>query len=322
MKKLLPKAAGFALALFVAGACYAEAPEKPWYVQGGAGWFGIEKDQSYLGQQDYQLRAGWRFDTRWSIEAGVGVLPLVRKRNYDQPTPHYQMTGDTSGVALFGDLLYHVNEPAAEQRWDPFVAVGGGAHLYGKNIQTDSRNAWIVDIGMGTFYYFGDDLDWYLRPDYRLMITGDEGALNQLGLISVGYRWGGAKEVKTLAEENRAAPVLATVYFAFDSAKLSPTAEETLKKNAEWLNANPNERIVIEGHCDERGTIQYNLALGQRRADSVFNYLRTLGVSPDRLRTISYGEEYPADPGHNEAAWAKNRRAEFKFDGQRAVPAQ
>ncbi len=102
-----------------------------------------------------------------------------------------------------------------------------------------------------------------------------------------------------------------TVYFAYDSSQLDPTAMETLKRNAEIIKQMPNSVIQIEGHCDERGTQQYNLALGERRALAVRDYLIRLGISGDRLVTISYGEEDPADPGHSESAWAKNRRAEF-----------
>ena len=82
-----------------------------------------------------------------------------------------------------------------------------------------------------------------------------------------------------------------------------------LKENAELLKKYPKVKIQIEGHCDERGTNEYNLALGERRANSTKNYLVSLGISPDRISTISYGEEKPLDPGHNEEAWAKNRRA-------------
>ncbi len=102
-----------------------------------------------------------------------------------------------------------------------------------------------------------------------------------------------------------------TVYFAYDSSELNPTSLATLKQNAEIIKQMPNALVQIEGHCDERGTQEYNLALGERRALAVRDYLIRLGVSGDRLVTISYGEEDPADPGQNEAAWAKNRRAEF-----------
>jgi len=104
---------------------------------------------------------------------------------------------------------------------------------------------------------------------------------------------------------------LSTIYFAFDDYSLSEQAEKKLIENAAWLINNPNKTIIIEGHCDERGTEEYNIALGERRANSAKKYLINLGVNPDQLSTISYGEERPADSGHDEDAWAKNRRAEF-----------
>jgi peptidoglycan-associated lipoprotein len=99
------------------------------------------------------------------------------------------------------------------------------------------------------------------------------------------------------------------VFFDYDSSVLSPTATQTLDKQAAWLKRYPNVIVTIEGHTDERGTREYNLALGDRRANTVKNYLVALQVPSDRLLTISYGEERPVDPGHDEAAWAKNRRA-------------
>lgn len=103
------------------------------------------------------------------------------------------------------------------------------------------------------------------------------------------------------------------IYFDFDKSDLRPEAQAILKKKAEWLKKHPEFFLKIEGHCDERGTNEYNLALGYRRAQAAKNFLVSLGVSPDRIRTISYGEERPADPRHNEEAWAKNRRDEFKL---------
>lgn len=99
------------------------------------------------------------------------------------------------------------------------------------------------------------------------------------------------------------------VFFGTDRHDLSAEAQETLRKQAEWLAANPNTSAVIEGHADERGTREYNLALGDRRANAVRNYLMALGIDQERILTISYGEERPADPGHDESAWAQNRRA-------------
>ncbi|HOK08352.1 MAG TPA: peptidoglycan-associated lipoprotein Pal [Candidatus Hydrogenedens sp.] len=104
---------------------------------------------------------------------------------------------------------------------------------------------------------------------------------------------------------------LETVYFDFDSSALRPDAIATLQKNAEKIKQVPNVIIQLAGHCDERGTQEYNLALGERRALAVRDYLIKLGIPASRLVTISYGEEYPADPGHDESAWAKNRRVEF-----------
>jgi peptidoglycan-associated lipoprotein len=101
------------------------------------------------------------------------------------------------------------------------------------------------------------------------------------------------------------------IHFEFDSSKLTWEAQEILKRKADWLLSHPRTEVIIEGHCDERGTNAYNLALGERRAESVKQYLVELGIRPNRLSTISFGEEKPLDPGHNEEAWAKNRRAHF-----------
>lgn len=114
--------------------------------------------------------------------------------------------------------------------------------------------------------------------------------------------------------ESTATPVgspLKEVFFDFDRYDLRPDARDTLKTNSEWLRANPTVRVEIEGHADERGTTDYNLALGAKRAQSVKDYLVTLGTAADRLSTISYGEEAPVCREHNEECWQKNRRARF-----------
>lgn len=104
---------------------------------------------------------------------------------------------------------------------------------------------------------------------------------------------------------------LKDINFNFDSADLSQTARGILKDNADWLKGNPAVRVQIEGHCDERGAADYNMALGAKRAQAAMDYLVTLGVAANRLSTISYGEEIPVCKEHNEACWAKNRRARF-----------
>lgn len=102
------------------------------------------------------------------------------------------------------------------------------------------------------------------------------------------------------------------VYFAYDQSALSEQARAALSNNAVILQTSPDLKVSIEGHCDDRGSDEYNLALGERRARAVRNFLVSLGVAPERMETISYGEEMPVDSNSNEMAWAKNRRAEFK----------
>lgn len=103
-------------------------------------------------------------------------------------------------------------------------------------------------------------------------------------------------------------------YFDFDKYNIRPDAQRALEHNAQLLKQNPDVDIVIEGHCDERGTVEYNLALGERRAQSVKSYLVKLGIDGDRMETVSFGKERPIDPGHNEEAWQKNRRADFRIE--------
>jgi peptidoglycan-associated lipoprotein len=114
----------------------------------------------------------------------------------------------------------------------------------------------------------------------------------------------------SLDDLNRNSP-LKPVFFELDSSELNPAAQKALDENAALLKRYPTWSITIEGHCDERGTAEYNLALGERRAAAARAYLVSLGVPSDRLRTVSYGKEFPFDPGHDEAAFAKNRRAHF-----------
>ncbi|OGP97582.1 MAG: peptidoglycan-associated lipoprotein [Deltaproteobacteria bacterium RBG_19FT_COMBO_46_9] len=103
------------------------------------------------------------------------------------------------------------------------------------------------------------------------------------------------------------------IFFDYDKAELKPEARDILTRKAAFLQANSDYNIRIEGHCDERGTNEYNLALGERRATAASKFISALGVSQNRISTVSYGEERPVDAGHNEDAWSKNRRDEFKL---------
>ena len=114
----------------------------------------------------------------------------------------------------------------------------------------------------------------------------------------------------SLDDLNRNSP-LKPVFYELDSSDVSPTGQKVLDENATLLKRYPAWAITIEGHCDERGTAEYNLALGERRAVAARAYLVAQGISADRLRIVSYGKEFPFDPGHDESAFAKNRRAHF-----------
>jgi len=105
---------------------------------------------------------------------------------------------------------------------------------------------------------------------------------------------------------------LESIYFDFDKYVIKPEFRDALKRNAEWLRENPNAKVVVEGNCDERGTNEYNMALGQRRADAAAKYLMDLGIAKDRVSTVSFGEEKPICTESNEACWSKNRRDDFR----------
>ena len=115
---------------------------------------------------------------------------------------------------------------------------------------------------------------------------------------------------KSLDDLNRDSP-LRPLFFALDSSDVSAEGQQVLQANAAVLKKYPNMTVTIEGHCDERGTAEYNLALGERRALAAKNYLVSLGISADKVKTVSYGKEFPFDPGHDDSAWANNRRAHF-----------
>jgi peptidoglycan-associated lipoprotein len=115
---------------------------------------------------------------------------------------------------------------------------------------------------------------------------------------------------KSLEQINLEAP-LKMIHFDYDQYAIREDAKPILESDAAWLKRFPTAKILIEGHCDERGTEEYNLALGEKRAKATSDYLVSLGISLDRMKIISYGKSQPMDPGHNETAWQKNRRAQF-----------
>ena len=112
-------------------------------------------------------------------------------------------------------------------------------------------------------------------------------------------------------DESASKTTLTDAFFDFDEAALRADAKTALEGNAKWMEKNSSANVVVEGHCDERGSVEYNLALGERRAKAAKEFLVSYGIAATRLTTISYGKERPFDPGHDENAWSQNRRAHF-----------
>lgn len=138
-----------------------------------------------------------------------------------------------------------------------------------------------------------------------------EETLRQEALRQQALKEEAARKEALAREAARKKPALESVYFDFDQWVIRDDQKEAMLRDAEWLKANPQVKVRLEGNCDERGTAEYNLALGQKRADSAKAFLEGLGISGNRVQTISYGEERPLNGGHNEAAWSKNRRVDF-----------
>lgn len=143
-------------------------------------------------------------------------------------------------------------------------------------------------------------------------VVSDEPVINPSDLDTAGSAdTSGGAMTGNAGDAGLGSSELTTVYFAYDSYSLTSEARNALKNNADWLKQNASARVQIEGHCDERGTNEYNMALGDRRANAVRNYLSRMGVESSRMDVISYGEERPSDSGHDEGAWSRNRRAVF-----------
>lgn len=140
-----------------------------------------------------------------------------------------------------------------------------------------------------------------LMGDSESGTSGTDGSAGVSGVSSTDILPG--------TQEDLVANVGDRVFFGYDSSVLSSEAQATLARQAEWLKANSSLNVVVEGHCDERGTREYNLALGERRANAAKNYLVSLGIDRSRISTISYGKEHPEVLGSDEEAWSKNRRA-------------
>ena len=295
-------------------------PLKYWL---GAGGMFFEADEPNESGQLYEARVSYDLDQQFTTELGFGGAPFLEGNDYGAPSDReatYQgknSTGENWALKTNLGLLYHLDS-SPDKTWDPYLSMVGGVAFFGK--ARDDNNSWspFGGPGMGVSYWFNKD--FAVRGDYNVVVSEDHDAeINHHALLLAYYRFGGDSGRSNDANSNEPAggPLgassslpLKPIYFNFDRSELTPESQETLKKNAEWIKANPGKKVSLEGHCDERGTNEYNMALGARRAQSAFEYLRNLGLPKDQLSTVSYGEEVPAVAEHNEAAWSKNRRVE------------
>lgn len=286
---------------------------KGWNASLGGGMMFYEQDEEIYSGQIYGVSAGYDFNNRWTLEGSFGYLPFLNaNRNHHAPD-YDQIDGDTWAVRYSSNLLYHIiKDPTA--KFDPFIGATGGMIYYGTDMENGQNWNAYGGLDAGVTYWLTKGLG--LRGDYQLVMAGHDTEWNHMAMISLTYSWGRRAKAIAAAEagDNLSAgtknPNLKNIYFGFDSSELTATSKQVLKENADYLAKVAGSKVVLEGHCDERGTDEYNLALGERRARSAFEYLRSLGVSRDRMSTVSYGESRPAEAAHNEGAWSKNRRVE------------
>ena len=276
-----------------------------WYTAGSAGYLHRDRKAPHDGNGVYNIKVGMDIGPMFSLEGTVGQLPRMSARS-DQKQADGRRLFHTASTELRMEGLYHFKHNV-DRVWDPYLAAGGGWYITKDPTHAGDGIAF-VSKGVGMNWNFTES--WFARADWRSQFSTSRTYWDNLVLGSLGYRWGRVGEADALGDEGG----MRRVYFAFDSSELDPLAQETLRDNAQRLADRPDMKVTIEGHCDERGTREYNLALGQRRADSAYQFLRGLGVAPERLRTVSYGKERPADPRSNEEAWAKNRRVQFAVE--------
>ncbi|HEB50413.1 MAG TPA: peptidoglycan-associated lipoprotein Pal [Desulfobulbus sp.] len=150
-----------------------------------------------------------------------------------------------------------------------------------------------------------------IGPSEESLDASGTGRGEALGSLNVNSDQNSEEYKRT---HGRSSVEMQPIYFDFDQASIRADQVGRLEHNADYLNGHPGARVIIEGNCDERGTNEYNLALGERRALNAKNYLVELGVSPDRIRTISYGEERPLFTGDDEFSWSQNRRDDFVLE--------
>jgi peptidoglycan-associated lipoprotein len=308
------------MTLVVATNAMAEHRAKSFMLSPRVGHIGFDSDLNLEDGMVYGLGLGYNFTENLGIEASYYYSDTEANN-----TP-LDRDGDSAEADVqIGqiDALYHF--VMDNKKLVPYLAAGAGvAYRDFEKITGDGDDSeFATNAGGGVKYFVHDNIA--LCADVRHVQTYPE--CSWLGTLGLTVYMGGKS--KAPAEEPAAQPQAAAepqddpalkarqafetedVYFNFDKSDLTTEAQALLKKKAAWMSSNPEAAVTIEGHCDERGTNEYNIALGERRARSAMEFLVDLGADASRMITITYGEEKPVDPGNNEAAWSKNRRAHF-----------
>lgn len=304
----------FALIL-VASVAHANDEKSPWSTKFGAGALLFEMDEETESGQMYEVRQGYNLCDKCTLEFGITGGPFFEGQGVNQG--HSFDGGENWSLGGNIAMLHHINgnplflDEDPSGKWDPYAGVVAGAFWYQKRTR-DGRWDPYAGLEAGSNYFINDS--WSVGGDYRLLVVGENTQINHQLLFTLGYYWGasdaGGSGMGKSGTGVFGVDSLHTVYFDFDKSYLTKEAQAKLDENAKWLAENKSEKVQLEGSCDERGTNEYNLALGDRRSQSAYEYLRAKGIPAEQMSTISYGEEKPAVNESNEAAWAKNRRVE------------
>ena len=325
------------LALLTISASLVHAQTSQWEleVHGGALRHDVfdESDTDFTigGRLARYTAAGWGFGGALDyIDAGEQTLdadPIdVRMLHYaaeiDKSFPSSGRTRVTLGAGVGGATASYDGVALADES-ETQLMIPLSARL--KFLNRSESPSWALVLGARDQMVFLDDRDPLGNP------RDSEVKHHVQGTIGISFLFGGERRASIVtppmttptpraedpvtrdpeaeARARALAEIREKIFFDFDRSEIKPPYRETLQRKAEALRALADLEIVIEGHADERGTIDYNLALGERRARAAFDYLTDLGIDPSRMSIVSYGEERPAEPGHDEAAWAQNRRA-------------
>lgn len=291
----------------------------------GAGAFIPEADDEAEPGGLYEVRVSYDLDPAWTLDTGIGGVPFTEGNNWNAPSPReasfqgVNSPGENWLIKSNFGVLYHLDQ-SEDKTWDPYLSAIAGLGAWGK-YRDGTQFMPFGGPGIGLGYKYSDDLRF--RLDYNVVAANQDNVdINHHVLFLVSYDWDKADETTGSAEGSGAdegagkglgaasSGGLKPIYFDFDKSEITSSSQRTLSENAQWMKNNPGKHVSVEGHCDERGTNEYNMALGARRSKSAQEYLRSLGVPAAQMSTQSFGEEFPADPGHDEAAWSKNRRVE------------